>query len=141
VDAITATLTSTLTVRDTPRDTKGLTRARGGEGEGRRGKGGELPIFSFISPWVSKSLSEFFCPKNRFPLFPSSPPIPLSPFHFPYIRFAIFCNLLLILQEPSAPVALQGRLCLSAKPHEFKRSLISGSTCPLSPSWEYPGRE
>ena len=69
MDAITATLTSTLTVRDTPRDTKGLTR--GGEGGGRGGEGGELPIFSFISPSVSKSLSEFFCPKNRFPLFPS----------------------------------------------------------------------
>ena len=35
-----------------------------------------------------------------------------------------FCNLLLILQKPPAPVALQGRLCLSAKPHEYKRSLV-----------------
>ena len=37
--------------------------------------------------------------------------------------FAI-CNLLLELQKPPAPVALQGRLCLSAKPHEYKRSLV-----------------
>ena len=35
-----------------------------------------------------------------------------------------FCNLLLELQKPPAPVALQGRLCRSAKPHEFKRSLV-----------------
>jgi len=26
--------------------------------------------------------------------------------------------------KPPAPVALQGRLCLSAKPHEYKRSLV-----------------
>ena len=39
-------------------------------------------------------------------------------------RFAI-CNLLLELQKPPAPVALEGRLCLSGKPHEFKRSLIT----------------
>ena len=37
---------------------------------------------------------------------------------------ATICNLLLILQKPPAPVALQGRLCLSAKPHEYKRSLV-----------------
>ena len=34
------------------------------------------------------------------------------------------CNLLLELQKPPAPVALQGRLCQSAKPHEYKRSLV-----------------
>ena len=32
--------------------------------------------------------------------------------------------MLLILQKPPAPVALQGRLCLSGKPHEYKRSLV-----------------
>jgi hypothetical protein len=26
--------------------------------------------------------------------------------------------------KPPAPVALQGRLCLSGKPHEYKRSLV-----------------
>ena len=26
--------------------------------------------------------------------------------------------------KPPAPVALQGRLCLSAEPHEYKRSLV-----------------
>ena len=39
--------------------------------------------------------------------------------------FAIFCNLLLELQKPPAPVALEGQLCLSGKPHEFKRSLVT----------------
>ena len=34
------------------------------------------------------------------------------------------CNLLLELQKPPAPVALEGRLCQSAKPHEVKRSLV-----------------
>ena len=33
-------------------------------------------------------------------------------------------NLLLELQKPPAPVALEGRLCLSGKPHEVKRSLV-----------------
>ena len=36
---------------------------------------------------------------------------------------AAICNLLLELQKPAAPVALEGRLCRSAKPHEYKRSL------------------
>jgi len=49
--------------------------------------------------------------------------------------------LLLELQKPPAPVALQGRLCLSGKPHEYKRSLVwlNLSTCPTPPSWENPG--
>ena len=37
--------------------------------------------------------------------------------------FAI-CDLRLVLQKTPAPVALQGRLCLSGKPHEYKRSLV-----------------
>ena len=44
----------------------------------------------------------------------------------PYVLViaSFFCNLLLELQKPPAPVALQGRLCLSGKPHEYKRSLV-----------------
>ena len=38
--------------------------------------------------------------------------------------YSAICNLLLELQKPPAPVALQGRLCLSGKPHEYKRSLV-----------------
>ena len=34
------------------------------------------------------------------------------------------CDLLLELQKPPAPVALEGRLCRSAMPHEYKRSLV-----------------
>ena len=37
---------------------------------------------------------------------------------FIYLQFAINTS------KPPAPVALQGRLCLSAKPHEYKRSLV-----------------
>ena len=36
----------------------------------------------------------------------------------------MICNLLLELQKPPAPVALEGRLCQSGKPHEYKRSLV-----------------
>ena len=35
-----------------------------------------------------------------------------------YLQFAINTS------KPPAPVALQGRLCLSGKPHEYKRSLV-----------------
>ena len=37
-----------------------------------------------------------------------------------------FCNLQFAINtsKPPAPVALQGRLCLSGKPHEYKRSLV-----------------
>jgi hypothetical protein len=45
---------------------------------------------------------------------------------------SIFCNLLLELQKPPAPVALQGRPCLSAKPHEYKRSLVWLNLPPLA---------
>ena len=38
--------------------------------------------------------------------------------------------------KPPAPVALQGRLCLSAKPHEYKRSLVT----PNLPSLAKPGK-
>ena len=48
-----------------------------------------------------------------------------------------FCNLLLELQKPPAPVALQGRLCLSAKPHEYKRSLV-WLNLPYPTNWEEP---
>ena len=41
------------------------------------------------------------------------------------VYYTSICNLLLELQKPPAPVALEGRLCLSAKPHEFKRSLVT----------------
>jgi len=34
------------------------------------------------------------------------------------------CDLLLELQKPPAPVALQGRLCLSGKPHELNLSSL-----------------
>jgi len=34
--------------------------------------------------------------------------------------------------KPLAPVALEGRLCLSAKPHEFKRSLVWLNFPPLA---------
>ena len=40
------------------------------------------------------------------------------------LYYVVICNLLLELQKPPAPVALQGRLRLSAKPHEYKRSLV-----------------
>ena len=46
------------------------------------------------------------------------------------------CNLRLKLQKPPAPVALEGRLCLSAKPHEVKRSLVWLNL----PSLEKPGK-
>ena len=39
-------------------------------------------------------------------------------FFFIDLQFAINTS------KPPAPVALQGRLCLSGKPHEFKRSLV-----------------
>ena len=35
-----------------------------------------------------------------------------------FLQFAINTS------KPPAPVALQGRRCLSAKPHEYKRSLV-----------------
>jgi hypothetical protein len=44
--------------------------------------------------------------------------------------------LLLELQKPPAPVALEGRLCLSGKPHEVKRSLVWLNL----PSLEKPGK-
>ena len=41
-------------------------------------------------------------------------------------RSGSFCNLQFAINtsKPPAPVALQGRLCLSGKPHEYKRSLV-----------------
>ena len=51
-------------------------------------------------------------------------------------QFAI-CNLLLEPQKPPAPVALQGRLCLSGKPHEYKRSLV-WLNLPYPTNWEEP---
>ena len=39
------------------------------------------------------------------------------PFNF-FLQFAISTS------KPPAPVALEGRLCLSGKPHEYKRSLV-----------------
>ena len=57
---------------------------------------------------------DFFCPSGK------------------KIKPLQFCNLLLELQKPPAPVALQGRLCLSAKPHEYKRSLVWLNLPPLA---------
>ena len=45
--------------------------------------------------------------------------------------------MLLELQKPPAPVALQGRLCLSGKPHEYKRSLV-WLNLPYPTNWEEP---
>ena len=47
-------------------------------------------------------------------------------------EFFAICNLLLELQKPPAPVALEGRLCQSAKPHEYKRSLVWLNLPPLA---------
>ena len=43
-----------------------------------------------------------------------------------YLQFAINTS------KPPAPVALQGRLCLSGKPHEYKRSLVWLNLPPLA---------
>ena len=56
---------------------------------------------------------------------------PIVPLRWP------FCNLLLELQKPPAPVALEGRLCQSAKPHEYKRSLV-WLNLPYPTNWEEP---
>ena len=44
----------------------------------------------------------------------------------PEIPITNFCNLQFAIStsKPPAPVALEGRLCLSGKPHEYKRSLV-----------------
>ena len=51
-----------------------------------------------------------------------------------------FCNLLLILQSLPPPSHLRDG---SAGPRSRTSTSghLSGSSCPLSPSWEYPGRE
>ena len=47
------------------------------------------------------------------------------------LQFAI------ITSKPPAPVALEGRLCQSAKPHEYKRSLV-WLNLPYPTNWEEP---
>ena len=49
-------------------------------------------------------------------------PVPACPSQ----QFFAICNLLFAINtsKPPAPVALEGRLCRSAKPHEYKRSLV-----------------
>ena len=46
----------------------------------------------------------------------------------------VFCNLQFAIStsKPPAPVALEGRLCLSGKPHEYKRSLVWLNLPPLA---------
>ena len=49
------------------------------------------------------------------------------------------CNLQFAINtsKPPAPVAPQGRLCLSGKPHEYKRSLV-WLNLPYPTNWEEP---
>ena len=55
----------------------------------------------------------------------------------PEIAICNFCNFAILqfainTSKPPAPVALEGRLCRSAKPHEYKRSLVWLNLPPLA---------
>merc|ERR1712139_325024 len=51
------------------------------------------------------------------------------------VNSKVACNFLqfaISTSKPPAPVALEGRLCLSGKPHEYKRSLVWLNLPPLA---------
>jgi len=52
-------------------------------------------------------------------------------------KFLAILQFAISTSKPPAPVALQGRLCQSAKPHEYKRSLV-WLNLPYPTNWEEP---